>query len=102
MAVITAHFETEVTDVEQPKEQIEGKTLEMVADLLKKLNSDEYPFEIADSKALRALQEEAIKVNQMIESFMAYSSDVLNQESEFLIHDSLLSKSIFACTYTHI
>ncbi|KAL5475865.1 hypothetical protein EMCRGX_G025736 [Ephydatia muelleri] len=76
-----AHFETEVTDVEQPKEQIEGKTLEMVADLLKKLNSDEYPFEIADSKALRALQEEAIKVNQMIESFMAYSSDVLNQET---------------------
>ena len=58
----------------------------MVADLLKKLNSDDYPFEISDSKALRALQEEAIKVNKMIESFMAYSSNVLNEESEFLKH----------------
>ena len=67
---------------ERSKEHIEGKTLEMVADLLRKLNSDDYPFEIADSKTLKMLQEEAIRVNKVIESFMAYSTDVLNEEGK--------------------
>ena len=67
---------------EESKEHFEEKTLEMVADLLRKLNSDNHQLEIADSKALRRLQEEAIKINNVIESFMAYSSKVLNEEGE--------------------
>ena len=68
--------------VPQPstKDHVQAESLDMVIDLLDKLNSNQSEFASADSKALEKVHIELQKVSNVIRGFLKYSSTLINDE----------------------
>ena len=73
------------TLTDKPCAKIETKkaeSLEMVIDLIEKLNANQSEFATADSKALRKVQAELQDVTKMITGFLEYTTNLVNDEGK--------------------
>lgn len=63
-----------------------AESMDLVIELLGKLNANQTDFATADSSALQQVQTELQKVCQVITSFLEYSTNLVNDEGKDLIH----------------
>ena len=71
------------------KGQKKAESLDLVSDLLGKLNANKSEFATADSKALKQMQKELQTVYVAITEFLEYSSNLVNDEgTKYFTEDS--------------
>ena len=55
-------------------------SLQLVMELIEKVNAQQSDFATADSKALKQIHAELIKVSQLVRNFLEYSTTLINDE----------------------
>ena len=55
-------------------------SLQLVMELIEKVNAQKSDFATADSKALKQIHAELIKVSQLVRNFLEYSTTLINDE----------------------
>ena len=58
-------------------------SLQLVVDLIDKVNACQLDFATADSKALKQIHTELSKVSQLVRNFLEYSTNLINDEGIF-------------------
>ena len=76
-----------------PPERTAGEkkadSLQLVMELIDKVNAQTSDFATADSKALRKVHEELHKVSLLVRNFLEYSTNLINDEGESCIRTYL-------------
>lgn len=65
---------------ERSTKEKQADSLQLVMDLIDKVNAQQSDFATADSKALRKVHAELTKVSQLVRNFLEYSTNLINDE----------------------
>ena len=65
---------------ERSTEEKKADSLQLVMELIEKVNARHSDFASADSKALRRIHTELTKVSQLVRNFLEYSTSLINDE----------------------
>lgn len=65
---------------ERSAEDKKADSLQLVVDLIDKVNANQSDFATADSKALKQIHTELNKVSQLVRNFLEYSTNLINDE----------------------
>lgn len=63
----------------------QADSVQLVMELIDKLNAQQSDFATADSKALNKIHTELIKVSQLVRNFLEYSTNLINDEGRSII-----------------
>ena len=70
---------------ERSAKEKQADSLQLVVELIDKLNAQQLDFVTADSKALRKIHTELSKVSQMVRNFLEYSTNLINDEGRRVV-----------------
>lgn len=71
--------------LERSSKEKQADSLQLVMELIDKVNAQQSDFATADSKALKQVHTELIKVSQLVRNFLEYSTTLINDEGKLVI-----------------
>lgn len=78
------------TPTERSAAEKEADSLQLVMELIEKVNAQQSDFATADSKALQQVHTELTKVSQIVRKFLEYSTTLINDEGMTIVQRILL------------
>lgn len=70
---------------ERTQEEKRAESLQLVIKMIEQVNENQTDFAAADSKALKQVQTELQKICKLVTGFLEYSSNLINDEGEFML-----------------
>ena len=86
---------------ERTSQEKKADSLQLVMDLIDKVNAQQSDFATADSKALRKVHEELHKVSLLVRNFLEYSTNLINDEGKKEMEKLPLSKKTVVVINLH-